>query len=72
MDMAFQPKISVFGQASNHAFQTLVAQGVHTVPQLGMKLAATTGSELFLGDVDNSKFTGDFTKRSCYTRGMAY
>ena len=57
MGLAF-PQISVFG--ANPVFQTLVAQGVVTAPEFSVKLA-TTGSELFLGGVDNSDFTGSIT-----------
>jgi cathepsin D len=57
MGMAF-PQISKSG--SNPFFQTLVAQGVPAAPQFSFKLA-TSGSELFLGGVDNSKFSGSFT-----------
>lgn len=52
------PEISVFGD--NPFFQTLVAEGVVTAPEFGVKLAPT-GSELFLGGVDTSAFTGDIT-----------
>lgn len=57
MGMAFQ-EISVFQAAP--VFQTLVAQGVVTAPEFGVKLA-TTGSELFLGGVDTALFQGDLT-----------
>ncbi|KAJ6584643.1 Asp-domain-containing protein [Mycena capillaripes] len=53
--MAF-PALSVFGD--NPLFSTLVEQG--TVPPVfGVKLA-DTGSELFLGGVDTTLFTGAF------------
>ncbi|KAJ3812930.1 acid protease [Lentinula aff. lateritia] len=57
MGMAFQ-EISVFQAVP--VFQTLVAQGVVTAPEFGVKLA-TTGSQLFLGGVDTALFQGDFT-----------
>ncbi|KAJ3715622.1 acid protease [Lentinula guzmanii] len=58
MGMAF-PQISVF--QADPVFQTLIAQGVVTAPEFGVKLA-TTGSELFLGGVDTALFQGDFTQ----------
>lgn len=58
MGMAF-PAISQFN--ANPVFQTLVAQSVTTASIFAFKLA-TTGSELFLGGVDTTKFTGDFTQ----------
>ncbi|TFY69453.1 hypothetical protein EVG20_g3167 [Dentipellis fragilis] len=58
LGMAF-PQISVFGE--NPFFQTLVAQGTVTSSEFGVKLA-TSGSELFLGGVDTSLFTGSFTQ----------
>ncbi|KAI0316984.1 acid protease [Amylostereum chailletii] len=58
LGMAF-PQISVFG--ANPFFQTLVSQDVVDAPEFGVKLA-TSGSELFLGGVDDSLFTGDFTQ----------
>ncbi|TFY79205.1 hypothetical protein EWM64_g4806 [Hericium alpestre] len=58
LGMAF-PEISVFG--ANPFFQTLIAQGTVTSPEFGVKLA-TTGSELFLGGIDDSLFTGSFTQ----------
>lgn len=58
MGMAF-PQISEFG--ANPVFQTLVAQGKTTVSEFAFKLA-TSGSELFLGGVNNNLFTGAFTQ----------
>ncbi|KAA1466106.1 acid protease [Dentipellis sp. KUC8613] len=58
LGMAF-PQISVFGD--NPFFQTLVAQGKVTSSEFGVKLS-TSGSELFLGGVDTSLFTGSFTQ----------
>ena len=53
------PQISVFGE--DPFFQTLVAQGTVTAPEFAFKLA-TSGSELFLGEVDDNLFTGSFTE----------
>ncbi|KAI0068984.1 acid protease [Artomyces pyxidatus] len=58
LGMAF-PEISVFGK--NPFFQTLIAQGKVTASEFGVKLAPS-GSELFLGGVDTSLFTGSFAE----------
>ena len=55
MGMGF-PQISVF--EANPVFQTLFAQGQATENVFGFTLLPT-GSELFLGGTDTSKFTGD-------------
>jgi cathepsin D len=52
------PQISVFG--ASPVFQTLIAEGETTEPVFGFTLE-TSGSELFLGGTDTSKFTGDLT-----------
>lgn len=52
------PQISVFG--ANPVFQTLAAQGKTTQNVFGVTLR-TSGSELFLGGTDSSKFTGTTT-----------
>ncbi|KAF9449879.1 acid protease [Macrolepiota fuliginosa MF-IS2] len=57
MGMAFR-QISVFGD--NPFFQTLIAQGTPTASQFSFKLSQS-GSELFLGGVNNNMFTGSFT-----------
>jgi cathepsin D len=57
MGMAF-PEISEFNAPP--VFQTLVAEGQTTQPVFGVKLA-TNGSELFLGGVHTSLFSGAFT-----------
>ena len=58
LGMGFE-QISVFGESP--VFQTLVAQGKTTASTFGVKLA-TSGSELFLGGADTSKFTGTLTQ----------
>ncbi|KAK7470902.1 hypothetical protein VKT23_002318 [Stygiomarasmius scandens] len=58
MGMAF-PEISEFN--ANPVFQTLIAQGTVDEPVFSFKLSET-GSELFLGGVDNDLFTGEFTQ----------
>ncbi|KAF5370147.1 hypothetical protein D9758_001280 [Tetrapyrgos nigripes] len=58
MGMAF-PAISEFG--ANPVFQTLIAQGQVDEPVFAFKLS-TSGSELFLGGVNNDLFTGEFTQ----------
>ncbi len=54
--MAYQ-SISVYN--SPPVFETLVAQGQATQPLFAFKFAKT-GSELSLGGVDSSLFTGNF------------
>ena len=56
--MAF-PEISEFN--ANPVFQTLIAQDTVDEPVFSFKLSET-GSELFLGGVDNDLFTGEFTQ----------
>jgi len=55
--MGFE-QISVFGAPP--VFQTLVAEGKTTASAFSVNLAMS-GSELFLGGTDSSKFTGAFT-----------
>ncbi|KAI0299940.1 acid protease [Russula brevipes] len=55
MGLGFE-SISVFNAAP--LFQTLIAQGQVDSPIFGFKLA-TSGSEVFLGDVNNDLFTGE-------------
>lgn len=57
LGMGFE-QISVFG--ANPVFQTLVAQGKTSASEFGVTLG-TSGSELFLGGTDTSKFTGSLT-----------
>jgi Eukaryotic aspartyl protease len=57
MGMAFQ-EISAFNAVP--VFQTLVSEGMTTHSAFGVKLASS-GSELFLGGVDKSLFSGAFT-----------
>ncbi|THH17604.1 hypothetical protein EW146_g3238 [Bondarzewia mesenterica] len=66
LGMAF-PQISVFGE--DPFFQTLVSQGTVTSPEFAVKLA-TSGSELFLGGVNDALFTGDFTEVPVTTVGF--
>ena len=56
MGLAFE-SISAYNAPS--VFQTLISEGVLTSPVFGLKLA-TSGSELFLGGVNDALFTGDF------------
>jgi len=56
MGLGFET-ISVFN--ASPLFQTLISENVVTSPVFGFKLA-TSGSELFLGGVNNALFTGDF------------
>jgi len=57
MGMAFQ-SISEFNAPP--VFQTLVSEGKASSSSFGFKLASS-GSELFLGGVDNSLVSGPFT-----------
>jgi len=57
MGMAFE-SISAFN--ANPPFQTLISENIVTSPVFGFKLA-TSGSELFLGGVNDALYTGDFT-----------
>jgi len=66
MGMGFE-QISVFG--ASPVFNTLVAQGKTTASTFGVKLA-TTGSELFLGGADTTKFTGALTNVPLTTVGF--
>ncbi|KAL0581946.1 hypothetical protein V5O48_000003 [Marasmius crinis-equi] len=60
------PQISVFKE--NPFFQTLVSQGKVTEPVFAFKLS-TSDSELTLGGVDSSKFTGELTQVPVTTVG---
>ncbi len=55
--MAFK-EISDFGD--DPLFQTLVSQGVTTSPEFAFELSSS-GAELFLGGVNQNKYTGSFT-----------
>ncbi|KAH8118711.1 acid protease [Phellopilus nigrolimitatus] len=57
LGMAFQ-SISTYDSPS--VFQSLIAQGKTTSPEFGFTLLSS-GSELYLGGVDTSKFSGDLT-----------
>jgi cathepsin D len=57
MGLAWE-QLSVYG--ANGFFQTLVAEGKVTSSVFGFKLA-TSGSELYLGGVDTSLYTGSVT-----------
>ena len=57
MGLAWE-QLSVYG--ANGFFQTLVAEGQVTSSVFGFKLA-TSGSELYLGGVDTSLYTGTMT-----------
>lgn len=58
MGMGFK-EISEFG--ADPVFQTLVAEGATSVSEFAFKLASS-GSELFLGGVDNQAFVNGFTQ----------
>ncbi|ESK97458.1 aspartic protease [Moniliophthora roreri MCA 2997] len=66
MGMAF-PEISEFHE--NPVFQTLIAQGATTEPVFAFKLSAS-GSELTVGGIDNSLFSGQLTNIPVTTRGF--
>ncbi|KAK0490644.1 acid protease [Armillaria novae-zelandiae] len=64
--MAFK-EISDFGD--DPLFQTLVSQGVTTSPEFAFELS-TSGAELFLGGVNQNKYTGSFTTSRVSSTGF--
>ena len=57
MGMGFE-SISVYD--ANPTFQTLISEGAVDSPMFGIKFS-TSGSELFLGGVNDKLFVGDIT-----------
>lgn len=64
--MAFK-QISDFGD--DPLFQTLVSQGVTTSPEFAFELSKS-GAELFLGGVNQDKYTGSFTTSQVSNTGF--